>query len=158
MKFGMSTNLDMLNDDYKEILQLLIEAKVDFLLIGAYAVAAHGYPRSTGDIDIWINPTPENAKKTYDTIVKFGAPLFDLQVEDLYKIGNVFQIGIAPRRIDILTGISGVIYSEAKEDFIELELYGMTLPFISLEKLIRNKEATGRDKDKIDLNNLKKRL
>ncbi len=121
-------------------------------------MAAHGYPRSTGDIDIWINPTPENAKKTYDAIIKFGAPLFDLQIEDLYKIGNVFQIGIAPRRIDILTGISGVIFSEAKEDFIELELYEMTLPFISLEMLIRNKEATGRDKDKIDLKKLKKLL
>ena len=148
----------MLNSDYKEILQLLTEAKVDFLLVGAYALAAHGYPRSTGDIDIWINPVPENAKKTYNVIVNFGAPLFDLQVEDLYKVGNVFQIGVAPRRIDILTGISGVLFNEAKEDFIEIELDGMKLPFISLEKLIRNKEASGRDKDLIDLKNLKKHL
>jgi predicted nucleotidyltransferase len=148
----------MLNSDYKEILQLLIEAKVDFLLVGAYALAAHGYPRSTGDIDIWVNPTPENAKKTFDSIVKFGAPLFDLKIDDLCKTGNVFQIGTAPRRIDILTGISGVLFNEAKDDFIELELDGMKLPFISLEKLIRNKEATGRDKDKIDLKNLKKHL
>jgi hypothetical protein len=148
----------MLNDDYKEILQLLFEAKVDFLLVGAYALAAHGYPRSTGDIDIWINPTPTNAKKVYQAIIKFGAPLFDLTVEDLYQLGNVFQIGIAPRRIDILTGISGVEFAEAKEDFIRLELYGMELPFISLEKLIINKEASGRDKDLIDLKNLRKLL
>jgi len=146
----------MLNDDYKEILQLLIEAKVDFLLVGAYALAAHGYPRSTGDIDIWVNPTPTNAKKVYQAIIRFGAPLFDLTVEDLHKSGNVFQIGIAPRRIDILTGISGVDFSEAKEDFIQLELYGMELPFISLEKLIINKEASGRDKDLIDLKKLRK--
>ena len=148
----------MLNNDYKEILQLLIEAKVDFLLVGAYALAAHGYPRSTGDIDIWINPAPDNAKKTFDSIVKFGAPLFDLRIEDLCKVGNVFQIGIAPRRIDILTGISGVLFEEAKEDYIQVELDGMNLPFISLEKLIKNKESTGRDKDKIDLKNLKKHL
>jgi hypothetical protein len=156
MKSGTSINLDMLNDDYKEILQLLIEAKVDFLLVGAYALAAHGYPRSTGDIDIWINPTPTNAKKVYQAIIKFGAPLFDLTIEDLYHPGNVFQIGIAPRRIDILTGISGVEFSEAKEDFIQLEVYGMELPFISLKKLIINKEASGRDKDLIDLKKLRK--
>lgn len=148
----------MLNDDYKEILQLLFEAKVDFLLVGAYALAAHGYPRSTGDIDIWINPTPTNAKKVYQALIKFGAPLFDLTAEDLHQLGNVFQIGIAPRRIDILTGISGVEFAEAKEDFIRLELYGMELPFISLEKLIINKEASGRDKDLIDLKNLRKLL
>jgi len=148
----------MLNSDYKEILQLLTEAKVDFLLVGAYALAAHGYPRSTGDIEIWVNPTPENAKKTYEVIIKFGAPLHDLQIEDLHKPGNVFQIGVAPRRIDILTKISGVDFFEAKEDFIELDLYGMKLPFISLEKLIKNKEATGRDKDLIDVKKLKKHM
>ncbi len=146
----------MLNSDYKEILRLLKESEVEFLLVGAYALAIHGYPRSTGDIDIWILSTPENSNKVFDVINKFGAPLFDLSVEDLQKSGNVFQIGVAPRRIDILTSISGVEFSDAYDDHIDIEMDGLLLPFISLKKLIQNKEATGRSKDIEDVEKLKK--
>ena len=106
----------MLNDDYKEILQRLLDEEVDFLLVGAYALAAHGYPRSTGDIDIWVKPSQENAAKVYHVILKFGAPIHDLSQDDLSKEGIVFQIGVAPRRIDFLTRISGIKYHEAEKD------------------------------------------
>lgn len=146
----------MLNNDYKEILQLLKESNVEFLLVGAYALAIHGYPRSTGDIDIWIKSTPENSNRVFDVINKFGAPFYDLSAEDLQKPGNVFQIGIAPRRIDILTSITGVEFSDAYGDHIDIEMDGLLLPFISLKKLIQNKEATGRNKDLEDVEKLKK--
>ena len=146
----------MPNEDYKEMLLLLTESNVDFILVGAYALAAHGYPRSTGDIDIWINPIPENAEKVYECLVKFGAPLFDLKPEDLCVTGNVFQIGIAPRRIDILTGISGVKFQDAKKDLIKVEMEGIRLPFLSFNHLLINKETSGRDKDIIDLKRLRK--
>ena len=146
----------MLNNDYKEILQLLLNEKVDFLLVGAYALAAHGYPRSTGDIDIWVKPSQENAEKVYRVILKFGAPIYGLTQDDLTKEDIVFQIGVAPRRIDFLTSISGVEYPDAEKDKINVDIDGLHLPFISLKKLIKNKEASGRPKDIEDVKKLKK--
>ena len=94
----------MLNEDYKEMLQCLAEEEVEFLLVGAYALAAHGYPRATMDIDVWVRPSPENAAAVLRAVQKFGAPLHGLTLVDLQKDDTVFQIGVAPRRIDILTG------------------------------------------------------
>lgn len=148
----------MLNQDYKEILQFLQEEKAEFIIVGAYALAAHGYPRATADIDIWILPSPENAEKVYRAIVKFGAPVHDLTKDDFKVKDMVFQIGVAPRRIDILTSISGVTFQEANNDVVMLTIDDMKLPFISLENLIRNKEATGRLKDMADAENLRKHI
>jgi len=89
----------MLNEDYKDMLRALSDEKVKFLLVGAYAMAAHGYPRATGDMDIWVLPSPENAEAVLRALNQFGAPLHDLTAEDLQKEGTVFQIGVAPRRV-----------------------------------------------------------
>ena len=98
----------MLNEDYRDMLHVLSEEKVKFILVGAYALAAHGYPRATMDIDIWVMPSPENADAVLRALSRFGVPLHKLTKEDLLKDGTIFQIGVAPRRIDIITSASGL--------------------------------------------------
>ncbi len=146
----------MLNEDYKEMLQLLLEEQVDFILVGAYALGTHGYPRATGDIDIWVKPDNLNSKKLFEALSRFGAPLDQIQSDDFSKEGVIFQIGVIPRRIDIITKIDGVAYEEADEDKIFVETEGLKIPVISLDKLIKNKMATDREKDKLDIKILKK--
>lgn len=146
----------MLNEDYKEMLQLLSEEDVKFIVVGAYALAAHGFPRATGDIDIWIEPEINNVKKVMNVLKRFGCPLFELTIDDLLIKGTVFQIGVAPRRIDIITSIDGVEFSEAWDDCVKVQVEGIQIPILSLDKLIKNKESTGREKDALDLKNLKK--
>ena len=147
----------MLNKDYKEMLQFLLEEKVEFILVGAYALGAHGYPRATGDIDIWVNADENNSKRTYNALARFGAPLDQLQVNDFAVEGVIFQIGVAPRRIDIITRIDGVTYDEANDDKIIVEVEGLLLPVLSLDNLIKNKLATGREKDELDAKYLMKK-
>jgi len=146
----------MLNQDYKEMLSLLIEEKVEFILVGAYALAAHGFPRATGDIDIFIRPNRKNAVNIYECLAKFGAPLEGVSVEDFSSPGVIFQIGLAPRRIDILTTIDAVSFQEAIEDALVVQIEGLKIPVLSKSKLIKNKESTGRIKDKIDAENLRR--
>lgn len=146
----------MLNEDYKEMLQLLSEEQVDFIIVGAYALGAHGYPRATGDIDIWVKPNHINSRKLYKALARFGAPLEQIEIDDFSMEGIIFQIGVIPRRIDLITKIDGVTYEEADEDKITLEVEGLQLPVISLIKLIKNKMATGREKDELDIKTLKK--
>ncbi|MGD9780670.1 MAG: hypothetical protein AB7V14_00805 [Kiritimatiellia bacterium] len=140
----------MLNEDYKEMLQYLAEEDVKFLLVGAYALAAHGYPRATMDIDLWVRPTPENAEAVLRALRKFGAPLHGLTLSDLQKDDTVFQIGVAPRRIDILTGASGLRFDEAFRHSSPIEIEGIQLRIPSIDDLIRNKRAAGRTKDLAD--------
>ena len=147
----------MLNEDYKEMLQLLLEEHVDFMIIGAYALGTHGYPRATGDIDIWVKPNNINSKKLYKALARFGAPLDQIQIDEFSTEGIIFQIGVIPRRIDIITKIDGVTYEEADEDKIIVEIEGLKIPVISLEKFIRNKMATGREKDELDIKTLTKK-
>ncbi len=146
----------MLNKDYKEMLQFLREEEVDFILVGAYALGAHGYPRATGDIDIWIKANDNNSLKVYKALKKFGAPIEQINTNDFAKEGIIYQIGVAPCRIDIITQIDGVTYDEADSDKIIVEVEGLDLPIISLDKLIKNKNATGREKDKLDAHYLTK--
>ena len=148
----------MLNEDYKEMLQILLEEKVKFIVVGAYALSAHGYPRATGDIDIWIEPTSDNSKKLMRSLTRFGAPLFDVNEEDFTKEGIIFQIGVAPRRIDIITAIDGVEFLSAYAHKLGIFVEEMSIPVLSLEDLIKNKESTGREKDSVDAKMLKKRL
>src|SRR5690242_1218157 len=98
------------------MLRALSAEGVEYLVVGAYAMAAHGIPRATGDIDIWIRPSPVNADRVLRAIRRFGAPLFDLTVADLTRDGTVFQLGLPPRRIDLLTSIDGVTFEEAWPD------------------------------------------
>lgn len=139
------------------MLQLLSEEQVDFIIVGAYALGAHGYPRATGDIDIWVKPNNTNSRNLYKALARFGAPLEQLEIDTFSMEGIIFQIGVIPRRIDIVTKIDGVTYEEADEDKVTVEVEGLMLPVISLDKLIKNKMATGREKDVLDIKTLKKR-
>ncbi len=145
----------MLNQDYKEMLSTLLEEKVNFLLVGAYAMAAHGYPRATGDIDIFIQSNETNAEKVYNALIKFGAPLNNVSIKDFSTPGTIFQIGVAPRRIDIINSIDGVSFEDAYSNRIIVEIESLPVPVLSKENIIKNKEATGRLKDKLDANSLK---
>jgi len=140
----------MLNKDYKEMLQSLLDNEVEFLIVGAYAMAIYGYPRATGDLDLWILTSNENADRTYRALVQFGAPLDKIDTKSFSEEGIVFQIGVAPCRIDILTHIDGVDFEQAYHRRKVINIEGTKVPIIAKEDLIRNKEATGREKDKLD--------
>ena len=140
----------MLNKDYKEMLQILLDNKVRFLVVGAYAMGAYGYPRATGDIDIWVEASSENSEKIYQSLSEFGAPLSEVTKTTFCEEGIVFQIGVAPRRIDIITKIDGVDFNKAYSDKQKMEIEGIKIPFLSKEDLIKNKESTGREKDNLD--------
>ncbi len=141
----------MLNEDYKDILHALSDENVRFLLVGAYALAAHGYPRATMDIDIWVMPSPENADAVLRALQRFGASLQNLTKEDLQKDGTIFQIGVAPRRIDIITAASGLQFEPAYQHSIQLNIEEMEVRIPSIDDLILNKKATGRTKDLADI-------
>ncbi len=140
-----------MNQDFAEMLSVLTAAGVDFLIVGAHALAAHGSPRATGGLDIWVRPGRDHAERVMAALRSFGAPLFDLTIEDLSRPGVVFQIGVAPSRIDILTGISGVTFEEAWSRRVLIAVEGRELPFISKQDLIANKRAAGRPRDLADL-------
>lgn len=144
----------MLNQDFKELLSGFIDSEIDFLLVGAYALAAHGYPRSTGDIDLWVRADAETGPKTFESLIRFGAPIHDLEVSDLCSPGFVFQIGVPPVRIDILTNISGIRFEEAWSNRIYVVWDGLRIPVIGRQDLIRNKRSTGRTKDLADAEQL----
>ena len=146
----------MLNQDYKEMLSILLENDVKFLLVGAYAMAVYGFLRATADIDIFVSSDSENVKKLYKSLEKFGAPTKNISPNDFEKPGTIFQIGVAPRRIDIINEIDGVTFDEAYEDKIVVELDRLMISVISKEKLIRNKLATGRPQDKLDAKKMNK--
>jgi hypothetical protein len=145
-----------MNRDFAEMLDALFAAGAEFLIVGAHALAAHGRPRATGDLDIWIRPTTTNAERVWRALVNFGAPLNELRVEDLAMPEIVFQIGIAPARIDLLTSLTGLNFEEAwlRRQLIEVE--GRLLPFLSREDLIRNKAAVGRPRDLADIDDLER--
>ena len=140
----------MLNEDYRDMLQALSDEKVRFILVGAYALAAHGYPRATMDIDIWVMPSPENADAVLRALHRFGAPLHNLSKEDLQTDGTIFQIGVAPRRIDIITSASGLKFEPTYRDSIPITIEGIEVRIPSLDDLILNKKACGRTKDLAD--------
>jgi hypothetical protein len=144
----------MLNEDYKDMLQCLLKEKVRFLLVGAYAVAVYGYPRATKDIDFFVGATPENASSVMRALRLFGAPLSNVSESDFSSEGIVFQIGSSPRRIDILTRISGVGFERAYANRKTICVEGMELPVISLVDLIANKRASGRTQDLADAERL----
>jgi hypothetical protein len=147
---GRLRNRPLLNPDFRDMLSALSAAKADYLVVGAYALAAHGFPRATGDIDLWIRPTQENAARVWESLAAFGAPTSRIAIEDFSTPNIVYQIGIAPRRIDILTSISGVEFEQAWEKRISVELGGLTVPVIGREHLLVNKRASGRPKDVVD--------
>ncbi len=150
--------LEGLNEDFRDLLVLLADAGVEFVVIGAYALAFHGAPRASGDIDLFVRPSAVNARRVFDGLVRFGAPLQSAGViaADFAQPGAVYQIGLPPRRIDLLTEISGVTFDEAWASRATAEVEGRTVSFIGREALIKNKEASGRLKDAADVARLRK--
>jgi len=146
----------VLNSDYKDMLQVLLDNGVKFLLVGAYAMGAHGYPRATGDIDIWVEPSADNSQRVYRALAAFGAPLHEIDEATFIQPGIVFQIGIEPRRIDLMSAVSGVTFDEAYQHRQTVEIEGLPIPILSCDDLIKNKRATGRDRDRLDADRLEK--
>ncbi|MET0553891.1 MAG: hypothetical protein ABW221_12685 [Vicinamibacteria bacterium] len=140
-----------MNRDFVEMLSALSAERVRFLVVGAHALAAHGTPRATGDLDIFVDRSPDNVVRVLAALRTFGAPLFDLKAADLEAADTVFQIGVVPCRIDILTGISGVTFAEAWDGQIGLSIEGIAVPVIGRREFIRNKRSSGRPKDLADL-------
>lgn len=141
----------MLNSDFKEMLSCLKDEAVDFIIVGAYALAAHGFPRATGDIDIWVRNSFGNAQKIMRALIKFGAPVSHLSEEDFAAPDVIVQLGVEPCRIDLLTGIDGVGFDEAWQNKVRVTIDDLEIDILSKEDLLRNKLATGRDKDQGDI-------
>ncbi len=135
------------------MIRALIDADAEFLVVGAHAMAVHGVPRATGDFDIWIRPSRENSERILQALFEFGAPVAEhgISSHDLEEPDIVYQIGLPPRRIDLMTGISGVEFEDAWKSKVVVNLEGLAIPVIGRSELIRNKRASGRAKDLIDL-------
>jgi hypothetical protein len=140
-------------EDFRDILTACTESGVRFLVVGAHALAAHGVPRVTGDLDLWVDPTAENAARVWAALARFGAPLESLGVRqtDLVAADRVIQLGLPPYRIDILTGLTGIRFDHAWPDRLAGTLFGVPVSFLGREAFILNKRASGRPKDLADL-------
>jgi hypothetical protein len=147
-----------LNEDFIDLLRALLAAHVEFLIVGAHALAAHGIPRATGDLDVLVQPSTENAERVLDALREFGAPLAAHGVtRAVFEApDNVYQIGLPPRRIDLLTSITGLSFDEARASRIFVSVEGMTVPMLGRDALLKNKRATGRPKDVVDADALEK--
>ena len=140
-----------MNRDFRDLLAEFNAHGCEYLVVGAHALAAHGHVRATKDLDIWINPTPVNAPRVFAALSAFGAPLHDLTVEDLTHPGLIFQIGVPPVRIDVITEIDGVEFADAWSDRYETRFADQPAAVLSVRHLIRNKKASGRLQDLADV-------
>jgi hypothetical protein len=140
-------------EDFVDLLECLRVEGCDFVVVGAHALAAHGAPRATGDLDVFVRPTSDNAERTFRALLRFGAPVqaHGVTARDFSTPGSVYQIGLPPFRIDILTEISGVTYDEATRDAVTAHLGAALVRFMGLEAMIRNKRSAGRTKDLADV-------
>lgn len=145
-----------MNPDFKDLLSEFNARGVEFLVVGAHALAAHGHVRATRVLDLWVRPTPGNAARVIAALRAFGAPLHDLTERDLTSRGIVFQIGVAPLRIDLLTDVDGMEFEEAWRERVPTAFGGETVDVISRRHLIRNKRASGRPQDLADLDRLER--
>lgn len=145
----------MFSQDFSEFVELLNKHNAEYLIVGGYAVGLHGHPRYTGDLDIWLNPTEENAIKILKCVNEFGFSSFNLKVDDFTKEGNVIQLGYPPLRIDLLTEIDGVSFSDCFENRKVVDIDDLKVNFIGYQDLLKNKKETGRPKDLDDIDNLK---
>jgi Nucleotidyl transferase of unknown function (DUF2204) len=141
----------MLNPDFRDMLSCLRGAGVEFIVVGAYALAAHGRPRATGGIDIWVKSSPENAQKVISALEEFGAPLSNLSAEDFTAPDLIVQLGIEPCRIDLLTGVDGLDFDDAWRNKLAITLEGLEVFILSRGDLLKNKIAAGRAKDQGDI-------
>lgn len=139
-----------ISQDFKEWLACLNATRTEFVVVGGYALAHHGCPRFTGDIDVLVRPTPENAERVLEALRKFGFGMLGITIEDLATEGRVVQLGFPPQRIDILTRIDGLDWHAASERPSIDGSLGFPVPYISRAALLRNKRASGRLKDLAD--------
>ncbi len=144
----------MLNQEFKEFIELLNRNDVRYLVVDAYAVGFHGNPRYTKHIDIWIESTPDNARKLLTSIDAFGLGSLGLKIEDFLESGMVIQLGYAPVRIDLLTSLSGVTFSECYSKRVTEKVNDVDVTFIDRESLIQNKRMSGRLQDLADVEKL----
>ncbi len=145
-----------LSPDFKEFIQLLNACKVEYLLVGGYAVALHGYVRYTSDIDIWVRSTPDNSIRVVESLMRFGLPQANELFDILQKEKRVIGIGTPPNKIEVITSIDGVEFETCYRNKLEVEIDGMSLYYLSLPDLVINKKASGRFKDLNDLEHLPK--
>lgn len=143
------------NRDFRDLFAALNAAGAEFLVVGGYALAVHGHPRFTKDLDVWVRAGTENARKVWAALDAFGAPLGQLSPKDLEAPGIVFQMGLPPNRVDVLTGIDGVTFEDAWARRIDSAYGDQPVQVIGLEELIRNKLATGRAQDALDARTLR---
>lgn len=146
----------MLNRHFQEFIELLESRGVRYLIVGGYAVGLHGFPRYTGDLDIFIAISEDNARKLLEVFAAFGFPDLGLTKQDFLEEEIVVEIGREPLKIQVLTGIDGVTFEECYDGKMSLELGDRKVPFIGFDDLLRNKAASPRAKDKIDFEELKR--
>jgi hypothetical protein len=144
------------NRDFRDLFAALNTAGAEYLLVGGYALAYHHAPRSTGDLDVWVRATPENAARVHRALAAFGAPLRDLTEADLATPGILFQVGVPPVRIDVLTAIDGVTFDEAWPERIATRYGDQPIHVIGRRQLVVNKRASGRPRDLLDLAELER--
>lgn len=148
----------MLNKDFREFIELLRSNGVEFLVVGAHALAAHGRPRYTGDLDLWVRPESGNISRLVKALDDFGFASLGIAAQDFMEPQAMIQLGYPPARIDLLTAIDGVTFADAFEHRVVFDAgNGLRLPVISVDDLIRNKLATGRSKDLADVEALRGR-
>ena len=140
-----------MHQDFVDLLRAFVAHDVRFLVVGAYALAVHGRPRATGDLDVWIEPTPDNAVRVMDALVAFGAPVDSVTAADFSRPGIVFQMGLPPVRIDVLTAVSGVTFAEAWPGRTQANFGPVAVAVIGRDAFIRNKRASGRARDLGDI-------
>jgi hypothetical protein len=145
-----------LSKDLCEFLGCLNDNQVEYLIVGAHAVGWHGFPRYTGDLDVLVRPNVDNAQRLIHALTQFGFRSLGLRAEDFVAPDQVLQLGRPPARIDVATSITGISFDEAWASRVPGELAGVPVAFVGLDVLIRNKEATGRDKDLLDAAELKR--
>jgi hypothetical protein len=140
-----------MNQDFRDLLAEFNARSVEYLVVGAHALAVHGFVRATKDLDVWVRPEPANASRVLTALAAFGAPLHDLTTADMAAPGTIFQIGVAPIRIDVITSVDGLIFEDAWASKIEAPFADQLVPVLSRDDLIRNKRAAGRDQDLLDV-------
>ena len=141
----------MLTKNFKDMLSALNDSRVDYLVVGAHAMAAYELVRATGDFDIWVRPDAQNAERVWTRLKNSGAPRRRLKIDDFCAPNNVYQIGVEPDRIDILTSIDGVDFDAAWQNRKQARINGTSVPVLGRDELMKNKRAAGRPKDLADL-------
>jgi hypothetical protein len=140
----------VLNPDFRDLLSAFIDANVEFLVVGGYAMAVHRLPRATKDLDVWVRPAPENARHVLQALDAFGAPRQGLTETDLQTEGTIYQVGVPPNRVDVITVVDGVSFDDAWRERAIVEIDGLRVPVIGKAHLILNKRTVGRPQDLVD--------